>query len=112
MGNFLEWRAPRETKPSEIKPSGPLRPNHRALTVHVRASRRATNHGDRLDDALAIAAKFAGEELVIPIFKSRAHRRLDLELILKLRTRHRSIAAIARQVGCSERHVYNGLGRN
>lgn len=61
------------------------------------------------EDALAIAAKFAGEELVILMHKSRAQRRLDRELILKLRSRHRSIAAIARQVGCSERYVYNVL---
>lgn len=62
--------------------------------------------------ALVIAEKFAGEELVIPMYKSRAERRLDRELILKLRTHHRSIAAIARQVGCSERHVYNVLAEN
>ena len=59
--------------------------------------------------ALVIAEKFAGEELVIPMYKTRAQRRIDRELIVKLRTRHRSIAAIARQVGCSERHVYNVL---
>lgn len=61
------------------------------------------------EDALAVAAKFAGEELVIPMYKSRARRQHDRSLILKLKARHRSNAAIARQVGCSERHVYNVL---
>jgi hypothetical protein len=61
------------------------------------------------EDALAIAAKFAGEELVIPMYKSRARRRYERDLIVKLRQRHRSFAAIARQVGCSERHVYKVL---
>ncbi len=60
-------------------------------------------------DAMAIAARFAGEELVIPMYKSRAQRRHDRDLILKLRAKHRSIDAIARQVGCSRRHVCNVL---
>ncbi len=62
-----------------------------------------------LEDALAIGARFAGEDLVIPMYKSRARRRFDLDLIRKLRARHRTITAIARQVGCTERHVYNVL---
>jgi Mor transcription activator family len=61
------------------------------------------------EDALAIAAKFAGEELVLPMYKSRSRRQHDRALILELKARHRSNAAIARQVGCSERHVYNVL---
>lgn len=64
------------------------------------------------EDALAVAAHFAGEELIIPMYKSRAQRRHDRALILKLKARHRSNAAIARQVGCSERHVYNVLSES
>src|ERR1700674_5281235 len=61
------------------------------------------------EDALAVAAKFAGEELVIPMYKSRARRQYDREQIVKLSKKHRSRAAIARQVGCTERTVYNVL---
>jgi hypothetical protein len=64
------------------------------------------------EDALALCARFAGEELVIPMYKSRSRRQYDRALILKLKARHRSNAAIARQVGCSERHVYNVLSES
>ncbi len=67
-----------------------------ALSVGVQAAR-------------AIGKRFGGDEIEIPMFKSRAQRRRDREMILKLRGRHRSIAAIARMVGCSERSVYRIL---
>jgi Mor family transcriptional regulator len=59
--------------------------------------------------AAKIGASFGGEELEIPLIKSRAQRRRDRERIICLHRAGKAIASIAREVRCSERHVYNVL---
>lgn len=58
-----------------------------------------------IGDALAgrIAEAFAGHRLDIPLRKGRR------ALIVELRGQGHSVARIAREVGCTERHVYQVL---
>ncbi len=59
--------------------------------------------------ARKLGRRFGGEAVEIPLHKSRVQRRRDRAAILKLREAGRSVCAIARAIGCSERHVYNVL---
>jgi hypothetical protein len=63
------------------------------------------------DAARALGRRFGGEAVDVPLHKMRADRRRDRAAILKLREDGRSIAEIARGIGCSERHVYYVLSR-
>lgn len=56
--------------------------------------------------ALAMARVFGGDRLVIPVTIDHARRR---KRIFALRANHLSVARIARQLRCSERHVYKVL---
>ncbi len=58
------------------------------------------------DAARTLGHRFGGEVVDIPLHRTRADRRRDRAAILKLRGEGQSVAAIARRIGCSERHVY------
>lgn len=61
------------------------------------------------DLAQKLGDAFGGESIVVPLHKSRAARRRDRAEIIRLHREGITVASIARQVGCSERHVYNVL---
>jgi Homeodomain-like domain-containing protein len=63
------------------------------------------------DVARALGRRFGGEAVDVPLHKARADRNRDRAAILELREDGRSVSAIARRMGCSERHVYHVLSR-
>jgi Mor family transcriptional regulator len=56
--------------------------------------------------ALAMARTFGGDRIVVPVTNDHARRRAR---ILAMRANHVSVRRIARQLRCSERHVYKVL---
>jgi hypothetical protein len=77
----------------------PLEPDDSSPLVRV-LGRSAAN---------ALGHRFGGEAVDIPLHKTRADRRTDRASILRLRQQGQSVAAIARRIGCSERHIYHVL---
>jgi Mor family transcriptional regulator len=77
----------------------PLQPEETSPVVLVLGDEAAKRLGRR----------FGGEAVQIPLHKSRAQRRRDRDAILQLREQGHSVSSIAREIGCSERHVYHVL---
>lgn len=59
--------------------------------------------------ALAMARTFGGDRLLVPVTSDHARRRAK---IFAMRVQNISIARIARQLRCSERHVYKVLAES
>jgi Mor family transcriptional regulator len=79
----------------------PLEPDDSGPLVRVLGREAAHKLGHR----------FGGETVDVPLHKTRAERCRQRTAILKLREAGHSVAAIARYVGCSERHIYYVLSQ-